>query len=117
MNKFWNKPEPNKFWGRNSPAPLHDVTHRAIGDVPGCTMLPANEQYVGVFPSPETCAFVNEMKTKMKFFDDGHRMVYNKPEGRTVPVEPCDVKHPIAYAPSAFKLQQAADGEFQWVLK
>lgn len=79
-------------------------------------MLPKNESYVGVFPSPEACTFINGMKDKMKFFDDGHRMVYNKSEGRHVPVEPSDVKHPITYPPAGFTLRQANDGEFQWVL-
>lgn len=103
----------NKFWKRNAPEPLHDVTHRAIGDIPGCTMLPPNERYSGVFPSPEVCIFVNGLKEKMKFFDDGERMVYNKPP-RHVPTEPCDVKHPITYAPAGFVLRASADGERQW---
>jgi hypothetical protein len=35
----------NKFWGRNSPPPLHDVTHRQIGDIPGCTPAPRDSIY------------------------------------------------------------------------
>lgn len=42
MSKFWR--ERNKFW-RNSEKPFHDVTHRAIGDIPGCTMAPREGIY------------------------------------------------------------------------
>lgn len=105
----------NRFWKRNS-QPLHDVTHRAIGDIPGCTMLPPIEdRYTGFFPSAAMCALNNEFKDKMKFFDDGERMVYGKAEPRIVPIEPCDVKHPITYPPPGFTLNTSADGEKQWV--
>jgi hypothetical protein len=35
----------NRFWKRNDPAPFHDVTHRAIGDIPGCTPAPESSTY------------------------------------------------------------------------
>lgn len=89
---------------RNSPEPLHVVTHRNIGDIPGCTMLPENERYIGVFPSKQACDFINEIKEeKMKFFDDGRRMQYGKPDS-FVTVKRCDVLHPIKYPPEGFKL-------------
>ena len=77
--------------------------------IPGCTMLPPTERYVGAFPSAEAVAFINGMKQKMKFFDDGERLVYNAPP-RYVEVEPSEVVHPITYPPSGFVLK---DG--QWV--
>lgn len=35
----------SKYWGRNS-QPLHEVTHRAIGDIPGCTPAPREGTFV-----------------------------------------------------------------------
>ena len=104
MSKYWN-------YKSNSQAPLQDVTHRAIGDIPGCTLLPPNERYRGKFPSEEAIAFINGMKNKMKFFDDGERLVYNgKPYFKYVALS--DVVHPISYPPEGFEL---VDG--QWVYK
>lgn len=74
-------------------------------------MLPDNERYRGVFPSTDVCTFVNGMKQKMKFFDDGERMQYDAPS-RIVEVEPSEVVHPIAYPPKGFVLE---DG--QWVYR
>ncbi len=72
--------------------------------------------YVGKLPSQDTVTFVNWMKDKMKFFDDGVRMVYGKPD-RIVNTEPADVKHPISYPPAGFKVQTNDAGDHQWVLK
>lgn len=33
---------------RNSPEPFHTVTHRAIGDIPGCTPAPRSGTYIPV---------------------------------------------------------------------
>jgi hypothetical protein len=74
-------------------------------------MLPPNERYSGVFPTKETCEFINSVKSKMKFFDDGVRLRYNAPDYK-VPVEPSKVEHPIAYAPAGFQLVDE-----HWVLK
>lgn len=38
----------NKFWMRNSPQPLHVVTHRAIGDIPGCSLAPRSGTFVAI---------------------------------------------------------------------
>ncbi len=37
----------NKYWGykRNGDKPFHDVTHREIGDIPGCTPAPRDGIY------------------------------------------------------------------------
>ena len=47
-----------------------------------CTELPSSAMersaYTGGFPSRETCMFINEMKSKMLYFDDGLRMKYTK---------------------------------------
>jgi len=62
MSKYWYKKPPakpalvNKPWRyadvtgtphyiRNSPEPLHKVTHRAIGDIPGCTPAPREHTF------------------------------------------------------------------------
>ena len=120
MSRYWNYSKKKDQYRlvelRNSPEPLHVVVHRAIGDIPGCTMLPENERYTGVFPSADACAFVNGLKAKMKFFDDGERMQYNKPSLR-VDVAPSDVIHPITYPPAGFKLVTDANGAHQWVYK
>lgn len=119
----------SKYWGfvkrsdqaakevlRNSMPPLHDVTHRAIGDIPGCTLLPPNDRYIGVFPTAETCAFINSQKNMMKFFDDGERLVYDS-QPRQVPVDPPKVDHPITYPPKGFVLHTDETGEHKWVFK
>lgn len=49
VNKYWNygkgrlvhQPSPL----RNSAEPLHVVTHRAIGDIPGCTPAPREHTF------------------------------------------------------------------------
>jgi hypothetical protein len=107
--KYYNKSYPS-----NSELPFHKVTHRHDKSIPGCTSLPPDDRYVGVFPSADVCAFVNSMKAKMKFFDDGERMRYNAPS-IYIDVVPCDVKHPLTYAPAGFVLNTSADGEHQWV--
>lgn len=99
----------NKYWPANHEAPFHKVTHRHDKSIPGCTMLPPDGRYEGVFPSAEVCAFANGLKEKMKFFDDGRRMRYNQPD-RVVEVEPSEVNYPITYPPAGFVLK---DG--QWV--
>ena len=96
--KYYNRTYPS-----NHETPFHKVTHRHDKSIPGCTLLPPDDRYAGVFPSAEVCAFVNSMKEKMKFFDDGERMRYNAQSHR-VPVTPCDVKHPLTYAPAGFVL-------------
>lgn len=107
----------NRFWKRNS-QPLHDVTHRAIGDIPGCKMLTNDhDRYVGYFPSQSACDFINEMKDKMKFFDDGERIVYGPNPFRTrkVAVTPITVNHPIAHPPAGFVLNTDSKGAHEWV--
>lgn len=114
MSKYWNyKKLPvndNAKLLRNS-VPGHDVTHRDVGDIPGCTYLPQNERYRGKFPSEEAIAFINSLKNKMKYFDDGERLVYDgKPFFKYV--ELSDVIHPISYPPAGFELVNG-----QWVYK
>lgn len=39
----------SRYWGlRNSVEPFHRVTHRAIGDIPGCTLAPRSGTFVGI---------------------------------------------------------------------
>lgn len=58
MAKMWYRrraPEPvvveepkevKQWYRRNAPPPAHDVTHRAIGDIPGCTPAPRSGTFV-----------------------------------------------------------------------
>jgi hypothetical protein len=50
MSKYWNyKKKPEQITTlpalRNSPEPYHKVTHRAIGDIPGCTPAPREHTF------------------------------------------------------------------------
>lgn len=67
-------------------------------------MLPENERYRGQFPSAEAISFINGMKEKMKFFDDGERLRYCA-DSVTVEVEPSEVSHPITYPPKGFEVK------------
>jgi len=53
-----------------------------------------NEPYRGLFPSQEFCNFFNSQKEQMKYFDDGVRMVYGKPD-RVVVTDNSTPIHPI----------------------
>lgn len=57
--------------------------------------------YVGSFPSKQVVAFFNEQKERMKYFDDGIRMVYGKAD-RIVEVDNATPIHPIANPPIGF---------------
>lgn len=67
--------------------------------------------YQGHVPSERACEYINSLKEKMKFFDDGIRMVYGRPE-RRVEVEKIAVAHPIKYPPAGFVMRDDT-----WVLK
>lgn len=67
--------------------------------------------YQGHVPSERACEYINSLKEKMKFFDDGLRMVYGRPD-RRVEVEKIAVAHPIKYPPAGFVMRDDT-----WVLK
>jgi hypothetical protein len=62
---------------------------------------PPERAYVGLFPSADLCSFYNSQKERMKYFDDGNRMVYGKPD-ITVPTANAEPIHPIPYPPKGF---------------
>lgn len=109
MKQYYKTSVHSRSYPANSEPPFHKVTHRHDKSIPGCKMLESDGRYTGVFPSAEVCAFVNSLKEKMKFFDDGRRMQYGKLE-RVTEVERCDVIHPITYPPAGFVLR-----DDQWV--
>jgi len=84
---------------------------RKIGTRPSLpTMAQEGGFYKGHLPSERVCEYINSLKEKMRFFDDGVRMRYGRPD-YTVEVEPVAVKHPIKYPPPNFELVND-----QWVL-
>lgn len=64
---------------------------------------PAEERgsYTGELPSQQACDYVNSLHELMKFFDDGVRMVYGKPD-KIVAVDNAIPDHPIPYPPKGF---------------
>lgn len=70
-----------------------------------CTPLPTSAYeaggYVGKIPSQAICQFYNSQKQEMKFFDDGVRMQYGKPD-RHVETDNAIADHPIPYPPAGF---------------
>lgn len=71
------------------------------------TGLPSSSvnRYAGIFPSKQACDFINSRKEKMKYFDDGERLVYGKQEPRIVDVDRPEVKHPIPNPPAGFVVE------------
>lgn len=57
--------------------------------------------YVGDFPSQALCDYVNGCKEKMKYFDNGVRMHYRKPDTR-VETDNAEPLHPILQMPEGF---------------
>ena len=57
--------------------------------------------YQGKFPSAAICDAHNRMKAEMRYFDDGIRMVYGKPD-KTVPTDNAEAANPIPYPPHGF---------------
>ena len=57
--------------------------------------------YVGDFPSQALCDYVNASKQHMKYFDDGLRMGYRKPD-RWVETDNAEPIHPILEPPKGF---------------
>lgn len=57
--------------------------------------------YAGRFPSQALCDAVNECKQQMKYFDDGLRMQYGKPD-RRVETDNAEPIHPISQMPEGF---------------
>jgi len=73
-----------------------------IGTRPG--LPPASvegDRYDGPIPSESICQFFNFQKDKMKYFDDGERMVPGK-KSRWVEVDNAIPEHPITYPPAPF---------------
>lgn len=57
--------------------------------------------YKGSFPSQAIVMFFNEQKERMKYFDDGVRMVYGK-QDRIVETDNATPIHPISNPPMGF---------------
>lgn len=57
--------------------------------------------YDGKFPSEDLCKYVNSLYERMKFFDNGVRMVYGKPD-KHVEVDNMVPDHPIPNPPPGF---------------
>lgn len=57
--------------------------------------------YDGVFPSQALCDYVNGCKQGMKYFDDGLRMRYQRPDVR-VETDNAEPMHPILQPPEGF---------------
>lgn len=57
--------------------------------------------YIGPLPSKEVCDHINWMKNKMKFFDDGVRLMPGGAE-RLVDVDNAAPDHPLAYPPAGW---------------
>lgn len=57
--------------------------------------------YTGSFPSQDLCNFYNSQKELLKYFDNGVRMVYGKPDLR-VEVDNATPAHPIPNPPKGF---------------
>lgn len=60
------------------------------------TAIAERKGYEGKFPSKPICELHNSMKELMKFFDDGVRMVYGKPD-KTVEVDNDIPEHPTSF--------------------
>lgn len=72
--------------------------------VPAPTPVPSGQipvPYKGKFPSEQLCKFFNSVQEKMKFFDDGTRMVYGGPD-TLVSTSNSIPEHPISYPPKGF---------------
>jgi len=82
----WKQLEPREF--------VQAEPARAFNGVP--------PPYNGKFPSAEVCDFHNRMKEKMKFFDDGVRMVHGRAD-RVVEVDNAIAEHPIKYPPKGWE--------------
>lgn len=57
--------------------------------------------YRGQFPSQALCDFVNGMQEKIKYFDNGVRLMYGKAD-RIVATDNATPEHPIAQMPEGF---------------
>lgn len=85
--------------------------HGEKGDIPRLTfmghrpgLLPPSAEgafYVGHFPSERACEFINGMKEKLKYFDDGERLVYGK-KSRHVEVDNAVPEHPMDHPPEGW---------------
>lgn len=85
---------------------------RKMGTRPG--LAPAHIEggfYRGPIPSERVCEYVNALKhDKIKYFDDGLRMIPGKDYERTVEVENAVViTHPIKYPPAGFYMTAAGN--------
>lgn len=72
-------------------------------DTVDCLPSPAKERnaYEGKFPSKDLCVYINTVKNNLKFFDDGLRMVYDRPS-RIVDTDNMEAVHPIPNPPEGF---------------